>query len=223
MSVVKAIDISGQRFGRLIAIRPDNSKRPAKSTRLYWLCKCDCGNYTVTSGVDLRKGKVRSCGCLHDELTSQRFYKHGQSGTKLNMVWLSMKQRCGNPHSKDFPNYGCRGIKVCRQWLNSFQSFYDWAMANGYHEGLSIDRINVDGNYEPQNCRWVSMKTQANNERKNHIISFKGETHTLSEWAEITGQTQSTLSARINNYGWPLERALTVKPKKGRNQYDQAL
>jgi hypothetical protein len=221
--VVKAIDISGQRFGRLIAIKPDNSKRPANSTRLYWLCKCDCGNYSTTSGADLRSGKVRSCGCLHDEMASLRFYKHGQSGSKLSMVWQAMKQRCGNSHCKDFPSYGGRGINVCHEWQIDFATFYDWAITNGYHEGLSIDRIDVDGNYEPMNCRWVNMKVQANNERKNHRISFKGETHTLAEWAEITGQTQSTLSARINRYRWPLDKALTIKPKIGRNQYDQTL
>lgn len=165
MTTVKMIDITGQRFGRLVAIKMDNSHRPSKSTRAYWLFQCDCGKETIASGTDVRSGKIKSCGCLHDEMASKRFYKHGMSSTKLGYVYESMKQRCLNSNCKDYKNYGGRGITICSDWKNNSRSFFNWAITNGYSDGLSIDRINVNGNYEPTNCRWTTAKVQADNKR----------------------------------------------------------
>jgi len=164
--MTKLIDITGKKFGRLTAVCIDNSQRPKGSTRAYWKFKCDCGNVTYASGIDVRKGKIQSCGCLHDELVSKRFRKHGHSNTKLYFVWESMKQRCFNPNNKSFSDYGGRGVSICNQWKNSFYDFERWSIQNGYEVGKSIDRIDVDGNYCPSNCRWTDWKTQANNRRK---------------------------------------------------------
>ena len=184
----KCIDMTGQKFGRLTVIgRTENYITPKGTKFSQWICKCECGNTCTAKVSDLKYGKTKSCGCLHNELARQRRTKHSLSGTKLYMIWKAMKQRCSNSNNKDYPNYGGRGIKVCDEWQNSFESFYTWAKNNGYSEELSIDRIDVNGNYEPNNCRWVSAKVQSNNTRCNHRIEFGGKSHTMSEWAEITG------------------------------------
>lgn len=158
-------------------------------------------------------GRTESCGCLHNELARQRRTKHSLSGTKLYMIWKAMKQRCSNPNNKDYPNYGERGIKVCDEWSRDFQTFYDWSIQNGYIEGLSIDRIDTNGNYEPDNCRWITSKQQANNLRKNINIIFNGTTHTLSEWSDITGINYRTLMQRYVS-GWSPDRMLTEPVKR---------
>jgi hypothetical protein len=121
-----------------------------------------------------------------------------------------MKDRCFNPKSSLYKNYGGRGITICKEWLENYQAFKNWAITNNYQEGLSIDRIDVNGNYEPSNCRWADAKTQNNNLRSNHLITFNNETHTLTQWAEIVGLNMGTLSQRIRK-GWAVEKALTTK------------
>ena len=128
-----------------------------------------------------------------------------------------MKNRCFNPNTPRYKDYGARGITVCDEWKDDFKSFYDWSMSNGYSDDLTIDRINNDGNYEPSNCRWVTQMIQANNSRHNHNITYKNETHSLSDWSRILGLSFHLLSNRINLYGWGVERAFeTPKSKKGR-------
>ncbi|MBE7084268.1 MAG: hypothetical protein E7373_06695 [Clostridiales bacterium] len=136
--------------------------------------------------------------------------------SRLYNIWSKLKSRCLNMSFKFYKNYGGRGIKVCDEWLNNPQSFYDWAIANGYNSNLTIDRIDFNGNYEPSNCRWVDMKTQSNNRRNNHIITLNGVSHTLSEWSSLTGIEQSTIRARLKR-GWSEEKALN--PIKLTNQY----
>ena len=215
----KCIDLTGQRFGRLTVVgRADNYITPKGAKFSRWNCICDCGKKTIVVSSSLRSGNTTSCGCYHDQCCRERRIKHGKSGGKLNWVWTAMKERCLNPNSKDYKYYGARGITVCDDWENSFESFMDWAYSNGYQEGLSIDRINVDGDYCPDNCRWADAKMQANNTTRNRKITYNGETHTVSEWSEITGIKYRTILQRAN-MGWNAERILMEPAKRGKNQW----
>lgn len=135
---------------------------------------------------------------------------HHMTGLPLYVVWQGMIRRCTYKRHKNFSDYGGRGIKVCDEWRNDFQAFHDWAMANGYADGLTIDRIDNNGNYCPENCRWTTMKEQCNNRRNNHLLTFYGETRTMTEWAELTGISLYTLNSRLNKLGWSVERALST-------------
>ena len=145
-------------------------------------------------------------------------YRHGKRHSRIYNIWRSMRQRCTNPNCINYKNYGGKGICVCNEW-NDFTNFYTWAMANGYKDDLTIDRVDVNGNYEPSNCRWISYKQQANNKTNNRLIEFQGESRTLGEWASITGIKLGTIWNRLN-LGWSVERALTEKCFVGHNQFD---
>lgn len=163
----RKIDITGERFGRLTAIRPVRSE---SNEGVIWLCVCDCGNEVLEPAKRLRSGGVLSCGCLRKDKIAEVNRKHSKSHkSRLYKVWVGMRQRCKDPNHKSYKNYGGRGIRICKEW-DDFEVFEDWAIANGYNPDASygectIDRINVDGDYEPTNCRWVDSKTQANNKR----------------------------------------------------------
>lgn len=210
----KIVDLTGQRFGRLTVICEAGR---AKNGSKKWRCLCDCGNeHFVTTG-NLTNGSTNSCGCYRKEYVSDKNYVHGKSHTRLNSIWRGMKKRCFNQNDSRFNLYGGRGITVCKEWKDDFQAFYDWAMNNGYTDNLSIDRIDVNGNYEPSNCRWADSKTQSNNKSTSFLLTMNGETHTVSEWAEIVGIDRKTISDRITRFGWSAEKALTVK---ARTTYD---
>ena len=218
----KIVDLTRQRFGRLIVIEKAGH---SKGNRLQWLCKCDCGNFKITTSSDLKSGKVRSCGCLRKETTSKMAksrsksrIKHNKSNTRIYRIWSTMKQRCYNSKCFSYKWYGKKGIKICDEWKNNFIFFYNWAIDNGYKENLSIDRIDVNGNYEPNNCRWITNKEQALNRTTNEILTYKGESKTIYEWSLETGISSSTISARIKKYHWTTERALTEQPFIGKNQ-----
>lgn len=189
-----AYDLTGRRFGRLVAIRIVGK---SKGGTAMWECQCDCGNTHITKSSSLLSGDTKSCGCLHREQLRERKTIHGLKHTRLYSVWNKMKQRCHNENDKSYKNYGGRGIKVCSEWRYDFQSFYDWALANGYQEGLTIDRKNNDGDYEPGNCRWATDAEQNLNKRTNRFITFEGETKTVKEFADKYGIRYTTLYSRL--------------------------
>jgi len=138
------------------------------------------------------------------------------TGTRIHNIWRGVKIRCYDPNRADFNRYGGRGIKMSEEWRNSFKAFYKWASQNGYSDSLTLDRIDVNGNYEPNNCRWISLKAQENNRRDSKFITFNGECHTEAEWGEITGLGGRTIWARLNQCGWSIEKTLTT-PKRRRD------
>ena len=167
-------DITGEKRFMATAIRPIESRRGT----WYWEFECDCGNHFISSGKDFSHGKIKSCGCLNRKKASiraiERNTTHGKRNTRLYTIWKGMKARCGNPSATGFSNYGGRGIHVCSQWINNFEEFYHWAVSNGYADNLTIDRINNDKGYCPDNCRWVTMKDQQNNRRNNVAKRLEG-------------------------------------------------
>ena len=163
-------DLSGIRFGRWTALRRVESDRHG----VFYLCSCDCGKTGIINAADLKRGKSTSCGCLRDEKTKARLpaqnsihkRTHGASDSRLYSIWLGMKKRCNYPKTNGYANYGGRGIQVCGEWMQSFEIFQTWALSHGYREDLTIDRINVDGNYCPDNCRWATRSEQEHNKRR---------------------------------------------------------
>ena len=155
-------DLTGQRFGRLTVVMRNGTKNGHAA----WLCRCDCGKEKTVRSCDLVNGKSTSCGCFHNEMVSNITRSHELCGTRIYNIHNGIIQRCYNPKATSYKNYGGRGITVCDEWLNSFQAFHDWAMSHGYSDDLSIDRIDVDGNYEPSNCRWATAREQRMNQRR---------------------------------------------------------
>ena len=212
------IDLTEQKFHLLtVKYRGPDYISPKGAHMIRWYCQCDCGNpeLTLVSGSALKsKTKpVKSCGCLlgHNAKTAHRI--HGGTEDRLYGVWCAMKNRCYCPSNNRYKNYGGRGITVCDEWKDSYENFKNWALANGYRSNAprgkyTIERINVDGNYCPENCMWKTIKEQENNKTDNHFVEYQGETHTISEWAQIFGMAYNTLLNRIN-HGWSIERALT--------------
>lgn len=218
----KLIDLTGQKFERLTVVEYVGTY---KGRCAQWLCKCDCGNTKITTGRNLRKGLVKSCGCLNDEERHRpkvERRKYGDVRTednRLYSIWQSMKRRCYSKTDPHYKMWGARGIKICDEWINDFKSFEKWAMENGYSDNLSIDRIDNDGNYEPYNCRWSTNKEQSNNRRSNVLVTYKGETRTMTEWCELKNLNYDMFRERIVVLGWSAEKAIeTPSQRKGGGQ-----
>lgn len=198
-------DLAGKRFGKLAVIELVGTE----NGHALWRCRCDCGNEKITRTVLLTQGKVKSCGCLHNEALIERSRTHGESATPLYRVWATMRGRCMNPNHTSYKNYGARGISVCNEW-DEYESFRDWANSNGYKKGLAIDRIDSNGNYTPENCRWITQAENNRNKRKMHVLTANGETHLLIDWAKITGTPRTTLYNRAR-LGWSDEEIVYGK------------
>lgn len=194
------LNLIGQKFGRLTVI----SEAPKKGRDTAWCCMCACGETVLVSTTHLRAGHTKSCGCAKREASKKLLTRHGGKGTRLYSIWKHIRQRCYDANSTQYKWYGGRGITVSDEW-SDFAVFRSWALSNGYADNLTIDRINVNGNYAPSNCRWVTMKDQARNTRANAVFNGK----CLAEWSEETGIPYDTLKARLQRYGWPLERAIS--------------
>lgn len=199
--MIKNEIIAGQRFGRLVT-----KEHFVKDHMSWWVCQCDCGKTHTTRANALNRGMVRSCGCLRKKSKPWK-WKHGLTNHPLYRVYHAMKDRCYRETDKEYPNYGARGINICKEWLSNFESFYSWAIQNGYKHGLSIDRIDVNKGYEPSNCRWANGTQQAQNKRNNRLLTFHNETHCVTEWSRILNIPAGTLKSRIRR-GWTIEQAL---------------
>ena len=205
MNKSRAEDITGQIFNGIEILREvEHSKDGARR----WECKCHCGKIFITT-TTWRAKRNHSCGCKNKEIISQKNSTHGLSKTNLYNRYRKIKERCYKPCHKSYKDYGGRGIKMCNEWLgeNGFVRFYDWAINNGYDKNLSLDRIDNNKGYSPDNCRWVDSKTQARNRRNNRFIEFNGSKKTIAEWSEIIGVHPDTIRNRLER-GLPIEKVL---------------
>ena len=196
-----ANDLTGKKFGKLEVIGVHDTG----SRKTYYVCQCDCGNIKVVRADALISGATKSCGCIkkeHDKINLTANHKHKMSGTRIYETWQDMKRRCYNKQNARYDRYGGRGITVCDEWLNNFQSFYDWAISNGYSDDLTIDRIDNDGNYEPSNCRWSTAKEQCNNRGSNINITIGNATKSLMCWCEIFNVDYKKVHARYQRNGY---------------------
>lgn len=203
MSVIKI----GAKFGKLtvrelVVDGNSNSRR--------YLCDCECGGTKITSEDNLKRGHCRSCGCLHKgHGGSKKKNIYLGSDSKLYNTWASMKNRCHNSKSDNYKNYGMRGITVCDEWVDNYSEFKRWALDNGYNESggrnCSIERIDVNGNYSPENCKWATAKEQMNNTRRNTFVEYDGKRMSLAQWADYLGINYSSFMSRFDR-GWSMER-----------------
>ena len=207
----KEIDVIGKRFGRLVVLSYSHSVGYCK----YYLCQCDCGNQPVVAKPNLLSGRQVSCGCKRRESIGE-LNRLPNGYLRLGKIYRSMKKRCYDPKSNRYKRYGARGIRICDEWLSDINAFREWAVANGYNDNLSIDRIDNDGDYCPENCRWVTISEQSNNTSRTVMIEFNGKRQTLAQWSRELNIPTSTLHNRIRVHGWSVERALTEPIRKKR-------
>ena len=206
----------GTNYGRWTV----TGKGTTRNRRTYIPCKCSCGTEREVEYQNLKSGTSTSCGCFRKELRQKRMTVHGEKRTRLYGIWIAMRKRCNNQNDSRYKSYGGRGIRVCDEWENSYIAFRDWAKLNGYNEKLtwkecSIDRIDNEKGYSPDNCRWVGIKEQANNKRNNVFITRNGVRKTATEWAKELGIKRQTICSRYMR-GLPVEDILYVGNLKGR-------
>ncbi len=212
------IDMTGQQFCRLVVVeRVRIKEKESKQHTSFWKCKCDCGGEIICSRTHLLDGHIQSCGCLHDENAKISNRTHGKYHTRIHAVWSNMIQRCTNPNNHKYHRYGARGINVCDEW-RLFENFYNWSIENGYDETLSakecsIDRIDNDKGYYPENCRWTTSVVQSGNKSDNIYLTYNGVTKSCPEWERITGISCGVLTSRKRR-GWNDEKCLTIPLKQ---------
>lgn len=205
----KCMNLVGMKFGHLTVVeKAENHIQPSGKSVVMWKCKCDCGNESIILASNLTSGNSTRCKKCCNNFNS---YKHGDSPisgkTRLYRIWLAMKNRCSNPKAVSYNCYGGKGIKVCNEWMD-YQKFKQWALENGYSDNLTIDRKDNGGNYEPANCRWITLSEQQSNRTNCHFIEYKGKRQILKDWAKELNMPASRLSARLIN-GWSVEDAFT--------------
>ena len=197
----------GKRFGKL---KVEKELPANKHGEVVWLCQCDCGNTHIATSYNLMHNRTTQCRkCMFDQIAKSNT-KHGCMPKRLHEIYTNMKTRCYNPNYELYHRYGGRGIKVCEEWIHSFENFRDWALSSGYSDSLTLDRRNNDGDYCPENCKWSSVIEQANNRHTNRILTCNGEQDTMANWARRTGLPYWLLQERLDNHGWSEERALTT-------------
>jgi hypothetical protein len=204
------IDLTGKRFGRLTVLSLHKSGRHST-----WSCICDCGKKVIVRADSLRNGHTQSCGCYNRDVSKITNYRHGvcQSNKHLYLIWKGIKYRCSSKHYKGYNRYGGRGIRLCLEWQN-LMNFYNWAIRHGYTEELQIDRIDNDGDYCPENCRWVTAKQNGCNRSDNKRIIFQNRSLTYSEWERQFNLPPGTVSHRINQQNWDAIKAITTPVRK---------
>ena len=223
----------GKTFGRFTVIGdPVSIRKPGQKPRLVVKCRCECGAIKDVRIDQLLSGESLSCGCLRLDRIKESaregrmtHIKYGESRERIHNIWNLMLERCNNPEHRAYRNYGGRDIKVCDEWdhgIEGYMRFKQWSISNGYTEDLTIDRIDNNGNYSPDNCRWISNAEQQNNKRNNVFVEYNGETHTASQWARIIGMPMNTLHQRLRK-GWSAERALTEPLKKSATSKPSAI
>lgn len=211
----------GQQFGRLTVIGLDHQEEYKRKDRekeylYFYKFQCDCGNVCILNKKSVVRGQTQSCGCLQKEVTKERMTTHGKTKTKLFGIWQGIRMRCLVPKTKFYPSYGGRGITICDEWKDNFQTFYDWSIKNGYEENqkLSIDRIDNNKGYSPENCRWVTQLIQSRNTRQNVNITYNGKTQCISAWAEELGIREGLLRDRVQKQKMSMEEAISKETHK---------
>lgn len=210
----KKVNLTGQRYGRLIVL--EETKKRDIGGNVIWKCLCDCGETTYTSAQNLRRGYTKSCGCYNHDILTKDNPKYKRP---LYYIYHAIKCRCYNPNDKAFHNYGARGIKISDKW-NTYDNFEKWALKNGYKKGLWIDRIDNDSDYSPENCRWITPKEQQNNKRTNVKIIIDGVEKTIQEWADYSGIKPMTIKRRIK-LGW--DNSDLLKPVDSRYSHSDQI
>lgn len=205
-------DITGNRYGRLVVLGYAGVRRVGakQRTATLWNCKCDCGSSIVVIKSYLIRGTTKSCGCLKRETNQKRLTTHGKSKTRLYKIWIMMRDRCINPSSSAYEYYGGRGIYVCDEWIGNdgFQRFSEWATNNGYADTLTIERIDVNSGYAPDNCKWITRAEQMRNRTNTHWVHYSGETYTLSEASKKFGFDRATIRKHEKKHNGDSEKAM---------------
>jgi hypothetical protein len=219
-------DLTGQRFGRLTVISFHDVQIVQHTSRInrysMWECQCDCGNTCVVKGDYLKSGRTKSCGCLLEETRHEVRKTHNQSKTRLYRVYNGIKNRCYNKNEPSYPHYGGRGIKICDEWTSDFTTFREWAITHGYDESLpssqcTIERIDVNGDYSPENCRWASLREQGWNKRNTHYVEYGGKRVSVAEASELSGVNAKTIYTRLSRGHDPFVAQRKSPTKKASN------